>query len=237
MRALFGMLVGGVLLATAGCTGPGLFERQSWLFGKDPPDDPAVLARIGPTPNQRIALVRTMGEKMKASPAEAERLSTELVQRIQNEQDPLVRAEIVKMFGEHPTGTGAAVLKAGLNYPGPDPDPEVRGAICRAWAKIGGDDARTMLSAALANDRDVDVRVQAAKSLGQFKDAGNMQALAGALEDTDIAVQHTAMQSMKAVSGRDYGENAQQWSEYAKSGAAGQETPSIAGRIWPWNKQ
>lgn len=237
MRTRFGLLFGAMLLASVGCTGPGLFERQSWLFGKDPPDDPAVLARIGPTPNQRMALVRTMRDKMKASPAEAERVSSELVQRIQAEQDPLVRVEIVRALAESKTATGMAVLRAGVNYPKPDPDAEVRREICKALASTGNSDARTMLAGVLANDSDVDVRWEAARSLGQFKDEGNMQALAGALEDADIAVQYEAMKSMAAISGRNYGNNAQQWREYAKTGTVTSETPSIAGRLWPWNKQ
>ena len=92
-----------------------------------------------------------------------------------------------------------------------------------------------MLAAALANDTDLDVRVQAARSLGAFKGAASMETLAAALEDNEITVQLTAMQSMKSVSGQDFGQDAKAWREYARSGSVKDETPSIASRIWPWH--
>ncbi len=217
-----------------GCTGPGLFDRQSWLFGKDPPDDPALLARIGPTPAQRIALVRSLREKLNDAPAESESVAADLAQRIQTETDATVRVEIAKALGDSRSPTATAVLRAGLGYPRPDPDAEVRAAICQAWGRIGGDDARQMLASALANDTDDDVRVEAARSLGAFKDSANVHALAAALEDTNIAVQYTAMQSMKSVSGQNFGDDANAWREYARSGATNHQTPSLAARLWPW---
>jgi HEAT repeat protein len=234
MRWLLFVFSIAIVSAAAGCTGPGLFDRQSWIFGKDPPDDPALLARIGPTPSQRIALVRSMREKMKNT-AEAETTAAELASRIQTETDASVRVEIAKALGDASTRSGNAVLRAGLGYPRPDPDAEVRAAICQSWGRIGGDEAREMLGSALANDTDGDVRVMAAKSLGQFKDSTNMKALATALEDNNIAVQHAAMQSMKSVSGQDFGDNAQSWREYAQRGTTSAETPSIASKLWPWH--
>ncbi|MEX2185333.1 MAG: HEAT repeat domain-containing protein [Pirellulales bacterium] len=234
MRLLFFTLSVLALSASSGCTGPGLFDRQSWLFGKDPLDDPALLARIGPTQSQKIALVHSLREKLRAAPEEAELAAAELAQRIQTETDPAVRIEIVKALGDTRSASATAVLRAGLGYPRPDPDAEVRVAICESWGHIGGDEARSMLASALANDTDGDVRIQAACSLGEFKDSGNMQSLAAALEDSNIAVQHYAMQSMKSVSGQDFGEDAKAWREYARSGAASSQTPSLAARLWPW---
>jgi hypothetical protein len=234
MRWLLFVYFVALISAAAGCTGPGLFDRQSWIFGKDPPDDPALLARIGPTPAQRIALVRSMREKMKNA-AEAETTAAELATRIQTETDAAVRVEIAKALGDAGTRSGNAVLRAGLGYPRPDPDAEVRAAICQSWGRIGGDEAREMLAAALANDTDSDVRVEAAKSLGAFEDGANMKTLAIALEDSSIAVQYAAMQSMKTVSGQDFGDNAKAWREYAQRGTTSEETPSIASKLWPWH--
>ncbi len=235
MRFVLRMLSVLALASSVGCTGPGLFDRQSWLFGKDPPDDPAILAKIGPTPTQKIALVRSMREKMNDSPNEAESVAAELATRIQTETDSTVRVEIVKALGDSRSPTAMAVLKAGLGYPRPDPDSEVRETICQAWGRIGGEEGRAMLAAALANDTDVDVRVQAARSLGAVKGGASMETLAAALEDNEITVQLTAMQSMKSVSGQDFGQDAKAWREYARSGSVKDETPSIASRIWPWH--
>jgi HEAT repeat protein len=234
MRLSLWLLGAIVIAASSGCTGPGLFERQSWIFGKDPPDDPALLAKIGPTPAQRIELVRSLGKKMDDSPESAEQVSADLAKRIQTEMDPAVRVEIVEALSKSRSPTALAVLRAGLAYPRPDPDVEVRGTICRAWGRIGGDEARTMLAAALAHDVEGDVRIEAAKALGAFKGSGNMQALSAALEDANIAVQSTAMHSMKAVSGQDFGDDARAWREYAQRSPAIDEAPSLASKLWPW---
>lgn len=234
MRSMLLLLSLLALSASLGCTGPGLFDRQSWLFGRDAPDDPALMARIGPTPAQRIALVRSLREKLNDQPDQAELVVAELAERIQTETDPTVRVEIIKALGDSRSPSAMAVLRAGLGYPRPDPDPEVRATICQAYGRIGGVEARTALAAALANDPDDDVRVEAARSLGAFREGANVQALAAALDDANIAVQYMAMQSMKGVSGQDFGDDAKAWREYASSGAANKQTPSLAARLWPW---
>jgi HEAT repeat protein len=226
-----------VLLSLApslGCSGPGLWDRQTWLFGKDPPDDPQLMARIGPTQSQRIALVRSLREKLSDDPAQAESVVGELAQRIATETDATVRVEIIKALGDSRSPAAVAVLRAGVGYPRPDPDWEVRETICQTWGRIGGDEARAVLASVLANDPNDDVRVAAVQALGAFKDAGNVQALAAALEDSNIAVQHEAMQAMKSVSGEDFGNDAKAWRDYARSGNVSQPTPSIAARLWPW---
>jgi HEAT repeat protein len=84
----------------------------------------------------------------------------------------------------------------------------------------------------LRADEDIDVRLAAADALGKIKSPEAMQALSVALEDRDPAMQYAGVQSMKSISGKDYGPDVQAWRQVA----AGQsppppETPSLAERL------
>ena len=74
----------------------------------------------------------------------------------------------------------------------------------------------------------------AAKALGGMKSPEAIQALTVALEDRDPAMQYVGVQSMKSITGKDYGPSVEAWRHVA----AGQtppppQTPSIAEREMP----
>lgn len=222
------------------CTGAlGCSQQKSlqwadvWPWAAQP-DDPADLAKYGPLPKQRAADVRQLGQTMRGmSEPEKAAHARELAQRIQSERDPLVRVEMVKALGECRDPVAIAVLKAGLE----DPDSDVRIACCHSWAKIGGKPAAEALGAVLGADTSAEVRIAAADALGHVNDPECTRALAVGLEDSDIAVQYRAMQSMKAVSGRDLGDDVTQWRQFAKGQTPQPSTssdPSLAERLMPW---
>jgi hypothetical protein len=126
-------------------------------------------------------------------------------------------------------------LKAGLE----DPDADVRIACCESWTTVGGPQAAEALGSVLGADTSAEVRIAAAHSLGQVNDPVCMKALAVGLGDTDIAVQFRSMQSMKTLTGRDFGDDVTQWRQFARGetptpSANGQ--PSLAERVMPWLK-
>jgi len=88
------------------------------------------------------------------------------------------------------------------------------------------------LANALRTDTDMDVRLAAANALGAIKSPEAIQALTVALDDRDPAMQFAGVQSMKSITGKDYGPNVETWRQVA----AGQTVPeppapSIAERI------
>jgi HEAT repeat protein len=88
------------------------------------------------------------------------------------------------------------------------------------------------LAKTLREDNDQNVRLAAAKALGSMKSPEAIQALSVALDDRDPAMQYVGVQSMKEVTGKDYGPNVEAWRQVA----AGQtppapESPSIAERL------
>ena len=221
---LFGLLAF-VLASSTGCRDPFLWDLSwGWPWGKDK-EDPAELARYGVLPLQRMQEVEVLAAKAsQGSAEEREQVTQELARRIQKEMDPIVRTKIMTSLGSTQTPTALAVLRAGIR----DPDPNVRLACCTAWSKHGGREAIDLLEGVVRGDKDVDVRLAATTALGKLKDQACIPALAPALEDSDIAVQFRAMESMKQISGRDYGLDVQKWREYAKGGQPAEPPVSIA---------
>jgi HEAT repeat protein len=148
---------------------------------------------------------------------------------MQSEQDPLVRIEIMRTLAGIPTETAAAVLRAGMK----DSDPEVRVAVCQAWGKRAApkklttesmsdrndaEAAARILSEALAGDTNVDVRLAAARALGNVKnDPRAIGALGLALKDRDPALQVRAIASLKEISNKDFGNDVGKWQQYVDS--------------------
>ena len=72
----------------------------------------------------------------------------------------------------------------------------------------------------------------AARELRRFPERTAYQALGLALQDDDPALQYRAIESLKAASGKDYGNNLQAWQQFAEGQDPGPEyTPSVADRL------
>jgi HEAT repeat protein len=88
------------------------------------------------------------------------------------------------------------------------------------------------LAGALRSEKDVDVRLAAAEALGNIKSPEAIQALVVALDDRDPALQYVGVQSMKSITGEDYGPDVQAWRAVAAGGTPpSPQTPSIAERL------
>jgi HEAT repeat protein len=165
------------------------------------------------------------------TPAEQEQMARLLAASIQKENDSLVRAEIVRTLGYYNTDTALAVARAALK----DPVNDVRIEACAVLGKKKGPQAVSSLSESLGADVNFDVRLAAARALGETKDRAAQPALGIALEDPDPAMQYCAVESLKQVTGKDLGNDVARWRQYVKGEApAPQETPSLAERLRRW---
>jgi HEAT repeat protein len=225
-RNLAGRLLIGccaVLAAAGGCS------NGSWFFKKKP--DP-VLANLSiESPQQRVEKLQEMANTARAGDAATqEKISAELAQAIQTEEDALIRSETLRVLSYCKTPTAAAVLTAAMR----DADRDVRITCCDAWAERKGEDAARNLTDMLNNDKNVDVRLAAARGLGKLGDPAAATALAAALEEGDPAMQYRAVQSLKSVSGRDFGNDANAWREFANGGNPQPPSSGLAGRWFKW---
>ncbi|MBI2826367.1 MAG: HEAT repeat domain-containing protein [Planctomycetia bacterium] len=215
------------LMAGSGCATAPRAQWPSWMaFGKKEEDGPKIL-----TPHDKMVQMRELATRLpKYSPELQEQVAAELVQAIPHEQDPVLRAQILRTLGVCPTESAARILAAGLN----DHNRDVRIAACDAWGKRGGPEATTELSRALTEDADIDVRLAAARNLGTVEHPNAIAPLGQALEDPDPAMQRRAMASLKQTSGRDYGNNVQAWREFVQGRQPAAPQESFVQRIFKW---
>ncbi|WP_145089317.1 HEAT repeat domain-containing protein [Anatilimnocola aggregata] len=181
---------------------------------------------------QDLADLRNRAPSM--TPEEHQRFSAEIVAELQKEEAVVMRTELVKTLATLPTEQSRAAIQMAAN----DADAYVRRQACLALAKNPDATSLQILGQVLANDNDTDVRLVAAKSLGQFRDPQATQALAVAIDDNNPALQHTAMDSLKSVTGKDYGYSASAWREYVQGGTpTPPPAPSLAQQFkenWWW---
>jgi len=182
----------------------------SFLYREKPDTIPGVIS-----PMQRIEQYRDLANAAAGKSAgEQQRVAADLTQTIKQEQDPLVRAQIVRTLAHYPTDLSAAVLTAAMR----DSSADVRSACCEAWARLRGQDAVRILSETLASDTNIDVRLAAARALGELRDPAAVDTLAMALGDSDPALQRRAVSSLESITGKDYGSDFQAWQQYARGG-------------------
>jgi len=211
-------LAAGFVLLASGCSSTR--ARPEWMqtiaFWDKKEVDKAYQGQI---PAKRIEVLRETAKTMSTrSQAEQQAKADEWAKAYRDEADPLIRAEFLKAIASCGSPIAGETLARGLQ----DPDKSVRIAGCEAWAKHGGPAAISQLSEATRKDANIDVRLAAVRSLGvvgpQYKDAA-IAALAGSLDDNDPAIQYRTIQSMRRISGKDFGDDVSAWREFAKGGS------------------
>jgi HEAT repeat protein len=182
-----------------------------------------------PSPAERIAALRQLAREAGRKNAEEKgQISAGLAESIRREEDPLIRAAIVRTLGAYPSEASDSVLRAALS----DPEVEVRVVACEAWGRRGDTEAVRLLSEVLGGDLDTDVRLAAARALGQSSSPAAVAALGQALQDKDPAIQYRSVLSLRKVTGKDFGNDVSQWRQYV-AGELPQSavSPSLAERL------
>jgi len=207
------------MAAAVGCAGSGgSLPAPSLPFGGKTTD---VVPGI-PSPVERITLLRSLRERpATANPNELERVSQELADLYRREEDPAIRAEIVRTLSVYPTESAASVLRAALD----DSSADVRIAACKVWGMRKDEEAVNLLSERLGSDGNVDVRLAAAEALGETGQRSATAALGEALEDRDPAMQYRAVASLRRVSDQDFGNDVNRWRQYVKGDLPASEKP------------
>jgi HEAT repeat protein len=180
------------------------------------------------TPAERKAELKKLSDAAAASsPTERQRISQQLVASIRTEKNPLIRVEILRTLGHYPGPDADAILKAALA----DSDTHVRVVACEAWGRHSDAEAVKLLSNMLRADVNPDVRLAAAKALGETKSPEAVPALGEALTDTDPAMQYRAVLSLQKVTGKDLGNDVGRWQQYVKGQQPTATSPSLAERF------
>ena len=217
-----GVLVACVVAATvAGCA-KNRSELPSWVpWSVQTEQVPGV-----PSPaERRSALEQLVKRAPQMDVAEKEQTAKELAGEIVREEDPILRMEILKTLAVFAGATSDSVFRLAVN----DPDADVRVFACTTWGKRGGAESVSILCHVLAGDIDKDVRLAAARGLGQSRDAAAGVALGKALDDPDPAMQYVAVTSLRSVTGKNLGNDVDRWREYVKTTyPKSADTPALA---------
>jgi HEAT repeat protein len=229
-------LFAGVLTAlmAAGCSDGPIPElrslnpwvRQQWA------EDEEHLA----TYHRRSADLAALRSQASAMPVDQQaNAAAELVQRLQEEQSPVMRAELVRTLGEFGVDSAETAVIAAMS----DESSHVRIAASKALGRRPTQIGFQALSRAVADDGNLDVRIAAARELKQFSDFEAPLALRPALDDNDPALQLAAMQSLERLTGRtQYGTSVTTWREYLDGNdPAPPPGPTLAQRwqqLWNW---
>ncbi|WP_425614466.1 HEAT repeat domain-containing protein [Anatilimnocola sp. NA78] len=222
---------GGLL---TGCESGQVPELRSWnpWVTKDWKADEA----YAPTYHRKVKDLADLRDRAPSlPPEEQQRYSAELAVQLQKEEAVVMRTALVQTLAALPTEQARAAVQMAAN----DSDPYVRRQACVALGKNPDAKSLEILGQTLANDNDPDVRLVAAKGLGQFRDPQAAQALAVAIDDNNPALQHAAMDSLRTVTGKDYGYSASAWREYVQGGTPkAPPAPSLAQQfrenLWWW---
>lgn len=197
------------LLLVSGCAGTPLAAYNPMLREEWAEDEKA-----GPTIHTKI---RELAEIKAAAPrlsaAEQEQYSEQLLRILRDERQTLVISQATLALAEFSTAASIEGLRLATEHR----DSDVRIAACRAWQRKKSPEALHMLAETLGSDTELDVRIAAAHALQEFRDPAAISALGMALENTDPALQHRAMQSLKLISGRDLGTNVAAWKQVIDS--------------------
>jgi len=202
---------------------------QSGMFDWVPSPFPERERTSYPTPPKRMAALEQLAETAaEKSPAEREQVTSQLAAQVQVEKDPLIRRQLLRTMAAYETDTSGIVLRAALN----DPDAVTRVIACQLAAERKDQLAVTELAALVQSDTSVDVRIAAARALGRFEDARIVPSLGAALNDRDPALQLAAIDSLRATTGEDFGNDVVAWRQFVRGETPEKPTPTLADRLW-----
>jgi hypothetical protein len=188
--------------------------------------------QLGTTFYQRMQELDAMGGAVRRmDAAQRQQAVQQLTALVRSDPNPLLRSRAVRVLSQIEDD---ATLTA-LNLAAGDEDPQVRVAVCQALGEARNRPALQSLARILSTDEHLDVRMAAARELGNYRDPEAYRALATALRDSDPAMQHRAMLSLRNASGRDFGGDLAAWQQFAETGdAQAPPSESWARRLIGW---
>ncbi len=227
IRTLLFLCLLGVLVPGAGCTVNQSGRWTYWPLAKVSDRVPGITP-----PPERMRAIRELGQRAaRQDPVEQNRLAGQLAEMYAQEQDPLIRGQIIQSAGYLAGPNTLALLRQGLK----DADADVRVLACQSLGRLGGPEAAAALAEALGSDTDPDVRLAAVKALGETGEPSAIQPLGLALAERDPAMQYQAVAALRQVAPVDYGNDVQRWRQYVKGEPVDPEPPvSLVERVRRW---
>lgn len=201
------LLLAAGLLGTAGCQDGPLyalkhvnpyFTMKEWKADRE----------LGVTDHQRREELVQLTESISEQSIERQRYWVgQLTQIMQQDPSAEMRRLAVAAAGKVRDDVGLALVESGLD----DEDLKVRMEACRALGRRADDVAARMLAATAGTDTDQDVRNAAIEALGKVSGQVAVDALRTALRHRDPATRQLAIASLRGATGKDYGDEPEEW--------------------------
>ncbi len=158
-----------------------------------------------------------------------EKLYLDLFEDHAGDPDPAVRAAALRALAGNAPPEMAPVLIKALE----DEDAFVRREAAQGLQRLHHRDAVDPLIERLdgEQEQDAQVRAEAARTLGQFPEPRVLQALIAALDDPQLAVDRNAAQSLRTLTGQDFGVSRAEWARWA--GESGRPFAAQAVYVYP----
>jgi hypothetical protein len=213
-------VLGSIIILLSGCAVDNKYIAKLPFFEMKSDSIPGL-----DSPHVRKKLIREKGIKgATASDEEREILVAQLVLEYQTSPDPNMRREAVDALAKIPHPQRDRFLQEILQ----DTNPFVRLSALESLSKTySGDpgDLQTLLISQMKTDTDKDVRLAAVRILGDVsprctvKGQNPPQAvpeLGNLLNDRVPAIRYEAMQSLRKITGLDYGNDINRWLQYIR---------------------
>ncbi len=130
---------------------------------------------------------------------------------------PTVRAAATRALGNHGEPRHAQMIAVNLK----DPQKIVRLEAARALQRVHNPEMIEPLIWSLQrdNEQEVDVRAEVAQALGQYPDGRVLQQLIAALGERQLRVTHSALASLRTLTGQDFGLDRRAWLSWVQESA------------------
>jgi hypothetical protein len=186
-------------------------------------------ARENPDPNIRYIAYAKLGSPSlyedRAQKDEAVRI---MVAKLEDGREPTaIRAAIIKSLGNLGDPLARGVILRGVN----DTDNAViRVEACRALGKVGLPEDATTLARIMMVDKLEDCRVAAIEAIGSLKspEPRIYQILIDGMDHEDPAIRYQCLQSLRKITGKDFGVDPEVWRRELQSVLAGTATTSAS---------
>ncbi len=180
--------------------------------------------QIGVTDHQRRKQLAILADTIGSMPPNKQQFwSEQLKNLIEHDKSPEMRRLAVRAAGNVNNDLAYSLIEKGLD----DDSVKVRMEACQSLGRRSGEDPIRALASVAGTETSEDVRHAALTALANHNSPIAVKALRIALADRNPATQNLAIESLKDVTGKNYGEDPQAWI----AALDGTPTPEVETRI------
>jgi hypothetical protein len=194
-------------------------------------------ARENPDPNIRYIAYSKLGSRSvyEDSSQKDEAVKIMLAKLDEGREPVAIRAAIIRSLGNLGDRRARAVVLKGIS----DTDNAViRVEACRALGKVGLPEDATTLARIMTIDKLEDCRIAAIEAIGTLKtqEPRIYQILLDGMDNEDPAIRYQCLQSLRAVTGKDFGIDPAVWKRELEPAIAAATNPADPQKSAPGKK-